>query len=262
MTLPDGSRAAEIVRVPFQGTEIHTTLVSGEPHVVIRPTLEGLGLDYSAQLKKLKTKSWATVATTATVAEDGKVREMTTVDLDTWAMLLANVDEHRVAPGSKQIVIDYQRESARALREYWTNGGAINPRATEDQLTAIISRAEGQARVLRALDGIVDATWLEAKARHVAARALGEEPEIDLTTRPLTVGEYLEEKGVSGKALRSISPKFGGSMKRLYIAQYGVEPGKTERFVDGALRNVAVYTEAHRPMFDAVYRELIGRVAA
>lgn len=41
MTLPDGTPAAAIVRSPFHGTEIHTTIVDGEPHVVIRPTVEG-----------------------------------------------------------------------------------------------------------------------------------------------------------------------------------------------------------------------------
>lgn len=64
--LQEGDLASEIVKVPFHGTVIHTTLLESEPHVVLRPTLEGMGLDYSAQLKKLKTRSWACVAETAT----------------------------------------------------------------------------------------------------------------------------------------------------------------------------------------------------
>lgn len=258
MTLPNGTPAAAVVRVPFRGTDIHTILVNDEPHVVVRPTVEGLGLDYSTQLKKLKSRSWATIHETPTVAEDGRARDMVTVGLETWSMLLANIDENRVGPDVKNLIVDYQRESATVLRDYWTQGGAINPRATETQLAAIIGRAEGQARVLQALNGIVDPTWLEAKARHVAALALGEEPEIDPLSRPLTVGEYLEAKGITGAALRSMSPRFGTKMKKLYIAKYGVEAGKSDRFVDGALRPVAVYTEAHRPMFDQVFGALVG----
>jgi hypothetical protein len=109
----------EIVKVPFHGSFIHTTLIGAEPHVVLRPTLEGMGLDYSAQLKKLKTRSWACMAETATHDASGRLQNMTTVSLDTWAMLLANVDENRVNAAVRPLVIHYQRESARVLREYW-----------------------------------------------------------------------------------------------------------------------------------------------
>jgi len=120
-------------------------------------------------------------------------------------------------------------------------------------------RAKAQAEVLRLLEGIVDPAWLEAKARHVAARALGEEPELDPATRPLTVGEYLEDKGIVGTALRSLSPGFGKALKRLYLARHGEPPPQVERFIDGALRHVAGYTEAHRPLFDQVWFELTGQ---
>ncbi len=246
----------EIVRIPFQGTEIHTALVDGEPRVLLRPTLENMGLDASAQLKKLKTRSWATVAETATVAEDGKVRPMSTVSLDTWAMLLANIDENRVNEAVRGLVIRYQMESAQALRDYWTKGGAINSRASEDQLASIIGRAKAQADVLGALRGLVDPAWLEAKARHVAARALGEEPEVDPATRPLTVGEFLEGKGLSAAEMRSLSSVLGRRLKGVYVGTHGVEPGKVDRFVDGALRSVFAYTEADRPLFEQAWQAL------
>ena len=110
---------------------------------------------------------------------------------------------------------------------------------------------------MRTLDGIVDARWLEAKARHVAARALGEEPEVNPADRPLTVGEYLADRGVTGHTLRSLSPAFGKRLKGLYIAEHGEDPPRVERFVDGALRQVAGYTEADRPLFDTVYSALL-----
>lgn len=142
------------------------------------------------------------------------------------------------------------------LREIRVNGGYISPTATEDQLDAISRRAESQAKVLAALKGIVDKSWLEAKARHVAARALGEEPEVDPATRPLTVGEYLEDRGVTGSALRSLSTKFGKLLKAAYRDRYDREPGTTKRFVDGAMRDVAAYTEKHRTLFDRVWADL------
>lgn len=253
---------SDIVKVPFLGGSIESILVDGEPHVVLRPTLERMGLNYGAQLEKLKTRSWATVRQTATVADDGKTRVMATVDLDTWAMLLANIHENRVDESVRPVVIEYQKGSARALREYWTQGGAVNPAATADQLSALIGHAEGQMRVLRLADGLVDRAWLEAKTRHTVARALGEEPEVNFLDRPLSTGEFLEEKGITGAALRSISGNFGKRIKPLYVARYGREPAKVERFIDGALRQVNGYTERDRDLLEQAWALLLGGRAA
>jgi hypothetical protein len=124
---------AQIVKVPFYGTEIHTAKVNGEPVVVLKPTIDAMGLDYSSQLKKLKGRSWATVVETATVGADGRTRRMASLDLDGWAMLLANINETKVKPELRQTVIAYQKESAKALRQFWTQGAAVNPAITEDQ---------------------------------------------------------------------------------------------------------------------------------
>lgn len=248
---------SELIRIPFHGTEVLTVEVDGRPHVVLRPAIEALGLDYATQYAKLRKKSWAVVGQSPTTGADGKTYQMVTVDVRTFLMLLATIDEHRVKPEVRPLLIAYQAEVADAIEAYWTRGGAINPRATDDQLAAIIDRARAQMEVLRLADGLVSRDWLEAKARHVAARALGEEPEIDLARRPLTVGEYLEERGITGPALRSLSPAFGKTVKRLYRDRYDREPPQVDRFVDGALRKVAAYTEADRELFDAAF-VLIG----
>jgi hypothetical protein len=248
--------SAHVTTIDLSAGTVHTVLVDDEPHVVFRPAVESIGLDYSTQLRKLRERSWANRRDIPTVAEDGKTRTMVTVDVRTFLMWLATVNENKVAAEIRPTLIAYQTETTRAVGDYWSKGGAINPRATVDQLDAVISRAKGQAEVLRALDGIVDSAWLDAKARHVAARALGEEPEIDPVTRPLTVGEYLEDKGVTGEALRSLSTTFGKRLKRAYRDRYGTDPGTVERFVSGALREVAAYTEQHRSLFDSVWSEV------
>ncbi len=145
------------------------------------------------------------------------------------------------------------------LPAVFREGGYLAPWATPDQLDQIVSRAQAQARVLRMLSGIVDPAWLEAKARHVTARALGEEPEVDPARRPLTVGEYLADRGVQGSVLRSVSPVFGKLVKQLYRQRYGTDPALVQRFIDGALRPVAGYTEAHRDLFDQAWRTLTDR---
>lgn len=258
LTLPAQISHYEAVAVPFRDGTVLAVDVDGKPHVILKAAFEAIGLDADQQVRKTQRQHWARTLNLTVRAGDGKPREMVTADLRTFLMALATIPVSRVAEAVQQNLMDYQNEVADVIEAYWNQGGAINPRATGDQLATIIGRAEGQARVLRTLNGIVDPIWLEAKARHVAARALGEEPEIDPTTRPLTVGEYLEDKGITGAALRSLSPRFGAKMKKLYRARYNADPGTSDRFVDGALRPVAVYTEGHRPMFDEVFSSLVG----
>lgn len=153
---------SEIVYVPFHGTVIHSTLLDGEPHVVLRPTLTGMGLNYGAQLEKLKTRSWATVRHCRTVGTDGKDRVMDAVSLDSWAMLLANIDERRVTKAVRPLVVKYQTESARVLREYWTGGRTVNPKVsgdgyfephtlTWDETTALLRQRYGLALTVNEL---------------------------------------------------------------------------------------------------------------
>jgi hypothetical protein len=246
----------EIVRIPFHGDEIQLVDSDGRPHVVLKPALEAISVDYFTQIEKLRRRSWAVTGRGLSTGADGKTYEMVTCDVRTFLMLLATIDERRVGKDVAPKLIAYQAEVADAIEAYWMRGGTINPRATSDQIAAIIERAKAQAEVLRVLDGIVDDRWLEAKAREVAARALGEEPEPVPGTRLLTVGEYLDELAVTGKAARKLRPTFGKRLKAAYISRHGRPPAMSRRFVDGAQREVAVYTERDRDLFDAVWADI------
>ena len=252
----------DIVRIPLNGGEIQAVDIDGKPFAIFRPIVESIGLDYSSQIAKLKTRSWVNRRDIPTVAADGKTRLMVAIDVPSLLMWLATVNEAKVAEAVRPLLVAYQRESSDAIHGYWTKGGAINPNATEDQLAAIITRAKGQADVLAALRGIVAPSWLEAKARHVAARALGEEPELDPMARPLTVGEFLEDKGLTAAERRSVSSKLGGRIKGLFIGEHGRMPDKVDRFIDGALRPVYAYTEKDRPLFELAWAALSASTRA
>lgn len=247
---------SEIVRIPFHGEDILTVDVGGKPNIVLKPAIESLGLDYSAQYVKLRNRSWATVGLCPMVAEDGRTRDMVVVPVRTFLMLLATVDERRVAASVKPRLVMYQAEVADAIEDYWTKGGAVNRRATAEQLTALVDLSTKRLAMLQAATGLVDPAWLEAKARTELARGIGEEPEIDPASRPLTVGEYLADRGVAGAQLRSVSSQMGKRIKKAYVKEYGVDPKPVPRFIDGAMRTVAGYTEAHRHLFDAAWAEV------
>lgn len=249
----------ELVRIPFHGDEILCVDDEGRPEVVLKPVIEGLGVDYWKQIEKLRRRSWAvTHLRQVQVSDQAQRREMLTCDVRTFLMLLATIDETRVGKDVAPKLIAYQAEVADAIEAYWIKGGAINPRASREQLAEIAGLAERQMAVLRLADGLVDSRWLESKVRHVMARALGEEPEDDPAGRPITVGEYLDEQGVTATAARKLSPRFGKKLKAAYVRRHGEIPGTARRFVDGAQRDVAVYTERDRDLFDTVWSEIGG----
>ncbi len=122
--------STEIVRVPFHGTELLTVGVDDKPHIVLRPAIEALGIDYATQYTKLRARSWAVVGQRPTTGSDGKTYQMMTVDVRTFLMLLATVDERRVAEHVRPLLVAYQREVADVIESYWTKGAAARPGVT------------------------------------------------------------------------------------------------------------------------------------
>lgn len=251
---PLSPESHEVVKLDLSAGSVQTVLVDGAPHIVLKPAIDELGLDYSTQLAKLRSRSWATVGQSPMVADDGKVRSMAVVPVRTFLMLLATVNENRVAEQHRGTLIAFQNETADAIEAYWTQGGAINPRATEDQLDSLISRAKQQAEVLSILAPIVSPEWLETKGRLVAARALGEEPEIDLLDIPLYVPDFLKAKGLKRKQIESVQSWFGRRAAALYEAEYGEKPGKRQSDLpNGSVRETYAWTERHRPVFEEAW---------
>ncbi|MFF3867387.1 hypothetical protein [Micromonospora sp. NPDC001898] len=144
---------------------------------------------------------------------------------------------------------------AERVRRYLLDVEEIAP--AELRITAIeraaISRA--QLHMISAAEGLLDATWLKAKARVVLARGLGEEPEIDPADQPLYVPDYLRAKGVTAKRdLASIQSWFGRRVASLAEASGLDLPEKrTSELPNGTLRETLAWTERHRPLFDEVW---------
>lgn len=110
---------------------------------------------------------------------------------------------------------------------------------------------ETQARVLDILKNIIAKDYLEARARTILARAMGDTPEIEASARPLYVQDYLREKGATRDEVKRCSSSFGRYVREDYVAERGVEPGKRfDETPSGQVREVYAYTEADRPIFD------------
>ncbi|MFJ6729457.1 phage antirepressor N-terminal domain-containing protein [Streptomyces sp. NPDC091281] len=252
------------MKLDLTAGSVQTVMVDGAPQIVLKPAIEELGLDYSTQLAKLKTRSWASVGQSPMqMPGDDQVRAMVIVPVRTFLMLLATINENRVAKDLRKTLIAFQGETADAIEAYWTRGGAINPNATDDQLDALeqrieerrIRRALGLVQLIAAMDGNVDPKWKRSRQLHHYAEAAGEVAEIAPEDRALLVDTYLKDRGLSSDERRSVRSSFGRRVSLAYEMQHGEKPKDSIGLVDGRERAVKSYTEADRPMFDKVWSE-------
>lgn len=147
---------------------------------------------------------------------------------------------------------------ARRVRTYLLE---VEETATPEQKTTAIEKAaeaEAQLRAIKVLSEIEGNTsYARAISRHVAARMLGQEPDIDPQDITITCDEYLRDAGVTSPAgLRSARTRLGRTVAALYRARYGQDPQKIKRPIDGVFRDVAVYTMRDRDLFDTAWQEL------
>jgi hypothetical protein len=117
-----------------------------------------------------------------------------------------------------------------------------------------IELAEARMRVLKAAGGIVSPVWLETKARLVAAKALGEEPEVDPLDVPLYVPDFLKALGLKPKDVTSAQSWFGKYALAI-CRELGIESPQDRQsdLPNGSIRKTKAWTERHRPVFELVW---------
>ena len=246
----------QLVTIPVPGTSSPIMAVQhdGTEWAAARHICEALGIDWAGQFTKLKKKAWARVELISMHDSSGRKQEISMVDRRTLTMWLATIDTNRINEAARPTLEAYQLEAANALDSYFHKGGAINPRAEEHQLNALLRQSQMQMELCQAAKGLIHPDHLEAKARIVLARGLGEAPELDPATRPLYTADFLKSKNLSAKKMKSVAPMFGKRMKALYTLEKGREPEKYDLTLpNGQVRQVNGYTEADRPLMQRVW---------
>jgi hypothetical protein len=187
---------AEVVKLDLSVGSVHTVMVHGKAHVVLKPAIEDLGLAYSPQLRKLKARSWGVVTETVTTGADGKKYSMAVTTVRSFLMLLATVNENRVTEAKRPTLVAFQNETADAIEAYWTGGGAINPRAKLTQLDELRQEIEStRAARLREMS--------DYRAITAAISGAGGERE---DFRDIQDYIYLELFGMSADTIRKRQP--------------------------------------------------------
>lgn len=146
-----------------------------------------------------------------------------------------------------------ESDVARQVRTYLLEVEAKATPQQRSEAAEAIELAEARMRVLKAADGIVSPVWLETKARLVAAKALGEEPEVDPLDIPLYVPDFLKALGLKPKDITSAQSWFGKYALAI-CRELGIESPQDRQsdLPNGSIRKTKAWTERHRPVFELV----------
>lgn len=118
------------IKVPFHGAELYVVEHNGQPYAPMRPIVEGMGLAWQPQHRKLADSRFeSTVTELVTVAQDGKQRKVICMPLRKLPGWLMSIEPGKVKDAAiRARVVKYQSECDDALWQYWNEGIAINPR--------------------------------------------------------------------------------------------------------------------------------------
>ena len=241
----------ELMPFTYGTQEIRTLTIDDEPWFVAKDVCDVLEIaDHKSSLRLL----------------DDDEKGVHTMHTLGGEQQMATVNE----PGLYSLILRSRKPEAKAFKRWITHEvlpqirrtGTYTPQTDVHQMNATIYAARAQMELCQAARGLIHPDHLEAKARIILARGLGERPELDATTKPLYTQDYLRSKNLSSKKLRSVAGVFGKRLKAAYKEEYGVEPQKYQLDLpNGQVRDVCGYTERDRALMDRVWGMFFAKQA-
>lgn len=112
------------IKVPFHGATLYVVDHNGEPYTPLKPIVEGIGLDWARQYRKVTADMvrWG-IAVKAIPSRGGK-QEAACIPLRKLAGWLMTLHPSRVKPELRDKITAYQNECDDALWKYWSEGTA------------------------------------------------------------------------------------------------------------------------------------------
>ncbi|MEX3614377.1 MAG: phage antirepressor N-terminal domain-containing protein, partial [Burkholderia gladioli] len=132
------------ISVPFHGVELMLVEHDGQPYTPMKPLVEGMGLAWQPQHRKLGEDRFSSCVTEMVMQlpGDSQRRSVTCMSLRKLPGWLMTMEPNKIKnPEVRARVIQYQNECDDVLWQYWNEGIAVNPRIAftvnpDDVLTA------------------------------------------------------------------------------------------------------------------------------
>ena len=240
----------EVIPFAFHGTQVRVIEQQSEPWFVLADLCKVL--DIARRPSALAERLDEDVRQTYTLPTAGGPQ----------AMILVS------EPGMWDVVLRSDKPEAKPLRR-WITGEVLpsirktgsyslaeDPTRDHHRQLASISESRMQMELCQAAKGLIDPDHLEAKARVVLSRGLGEHAVLDPKRRPLYTTDFLAEKNLSRDRVKRVAGPFGKKVKAAYTQLHGEAPGKYPmNMTNGQVRDVLAYTEADRNLLEQVWQE-------
>ncbi|EHS3289021.1 hypothetical protein KV337_005220 [Escherichia coli] len=159
-----------MMTVPFYGNSLYVVNHNGEAYVPMKPIVEGMGLDWKTQFRKLQQRfKSCVVEMTIQLPGDTQRRPVACLALRKLAGWPQTISPNKVKPEIRDKVIQYQEECDDVLYEYWTKGVAVNPRRTSVMVELNQACADMKRdKEIASLFGTGLNEWKSVKAAHVS----------------------------------------------------------------------------------------------
>jgi len=136
--------ADRAINVPFHGAHLYIVNHNGEPYTPMKPIVEGMGLAWQTQHRKL-IERFKKGITEMVIPSAGGSQSMICLSLRKLNGWLQTISPNKVKPEIREKVIQYQEECDDVLYEYWTKGQVINPRKAVKTLPGKITADQQEA---------------------------------------------------------------------------------------------------------------------
>ena len=143
--------------VPFHGNTLFLVDQNNEPYTPMKPIVDGMGLDWRSQQRKLASlqERWGMVI--MTIPSEGGAQETLCMPLRKLPGWLMTIHPSRVKSEIREKIIQYQNECDDVLWKYWTEGHVDNPRIsigspappTADSLDRTLEREQLRLETIR-----------------------------------------------------------------------------------------------------------------
>lgn len=141
--------------VQFQGATLFLTEENKDPYVPMKPIVEGMGLDWKAQYRKLTStdERWNTCTLSMTMQLPGDIqsRKVVCLPLNKLFGWLMSISPAKVNPDIRERVIAYQNECDDVLWEHWSGAKKGQDKTTVNTLSDLnkeLVAANNMAKVL------------------------------------------------------------------------------------------------------------------
>ena len=140
--------AVNTTSLAFHGQHIVTAMAAGVAYVAMKPVVEGIGLDWKTQYRKLLAQSDKFGCGHMTMPSKGGFQQMLCLPIKKLNGWLFSINPAKVRDDIRDRLVSYQEECFTALHDYWTKGAAIRkPETTVDDRTplrGIVNRIMGK----------------------------------------------------------------------------------------------------------------------